>query len=150
MKKNCDFYMDKFFALDKNERLPASLTVHLFFCRNCRNFVRKFSLLEKKCSKENMKKISCDSRNVVEIMRRLDSAYEMYNLQKERVSMRQWLVAGATLVLCMVLFEMLAFFASAEFFIFPLSLFFAFSIIMYCVAFVGTNMDFFIKKWKIQ
>ena len=91
-----------------------------------------------------------DSKNVVEIMRRLDSAYEMYNLQKERVSMRQWLVAGATLVLCVVLFEMLAFFASAEFFIFPLSLFFAFSIIMYCAAFVGTNMDFFIKKWKIQ
>ena len=62
MKKNCDFYMDKFFALDKNERLPASLTVHLFFCRNCGNFVRKFSLLEKKCSKENMKKISATQK----------------------------------------------------------------------------------------
>ena len=150
MKKSCDFYMDKFFALDKNERLPASLTVHLLFCKKCRNFVRKFSLIEKKCSKENMKKISCESKNVLEIMSRLDSAYEMYNLQKERVSMRQWLAAGAALILCVVLFEMLAFFASADFFIFPLSLFFAFSIIMYCVAFVGTNMDFFIKKWKIQ
>lgn len=150
MKKNCDFYMDIFFALDKNERLPLSLTAHLLFCRKCRNFVRKFSLLEKKCSMENMKKISCGSKNVVDIMRRLDSAYEMYNLQKERVSMRQWLAAGVSLMLCVVLFELLAFFASADFFVFPLSLFFAFSIIMYCAAFVGTNMDFFIKKWKIQ
>ena len=42
MKKNCDFYMDKFFALDKNERLPASLTAgkKMFQGKHEKNFMR--------------------------------------------------------------------------------------------------------------
>ncbi len=150
MKANCDFYMDMFFALDKNERLSFKLTKHLLFCKNCRSSVRKFSLLEKKCSKENLQKLPSQSKNVKDLMTRLDREYEIYNLQKEQVSLKAWVVIGILLIFSMLVFEPLAFSVFPESMMFPISLIFAFGIITYCVVFVGTNMDFFIKKWKIE
>ncbi|MGN0729670.1 hypothetical protein [Treponema sp.] len=150
MKKDCACYMDRFLALDRNERLPLGLTVHLLFCGKCRNFVRRFTLLERRCSKENLSRISCDSDDVAGIMRRLDSAYGQYGLKHERVPMRHWVIAGAALVICVALFEIFAAAVSSALFAVPLSLCFAFTIILYCAVFVGANMDFFIKKWKIQ
>jgi hypothetical protein len=144
--------MDKFFMLDKNSRLPFSLTVHLLTCRECRANVRQLTRFEKKCAKENLKKINIDSSAVTNIMIRLSDECEKAGVKKEKVSLRQWFLAGAFLLCCMIFSEVMAVFvsSSSEILVFHISLFFALTVIGYFGFFVGTNMDFFVKKWKLR
>lgn len=150
MEKKCESYMDRFFALDKNERLPLSLTLHLLACKKCRSSVRRLTLLEKKCSRENLRKIKADSKSVAGIMSLLDGECRRCNISRKSVSLTHWSFTGILLLLCMIVMELLAIVTASELMMFSISFFFGFSVIVYCAFFVGLNMDFFIKKWKIE
>lgn len=142
--------MNRFFSLDKNERLPLSLTLHLLACKKCRSSVRRLTLLEKRCSRENLRKIRVNSRNVAEVIKLVDSECRRCRIRRENVSLAQWIFAGILLLLCMIVMELLAIVTTSDLMVFSTSFFFGLSIVVYCAFFIGTNMDFFIKKWKIE
>lgn len=47
MKKNCENHLEQFYSLDKQERIPLGLSVHLLLCRECRSVVRNLTKAEK-------------------------------------------------------------------------------------------------------
>ena len=49
--KNYNEAMEEFLKLDKNERIPLSLTLKLLCCKKCRNEVRLLTKAEKLASK---------------------------------------------------------------------------------------------------
>ncbi len=47
----CGAVMTKFMELDKKDRLPLDVTVHLLFCRQCRTQVRLLTLAERQAAR---------------------------------------------------------------------------------------------------
>ena len=142
MKKDCHYYMEEFLSIGKGERLPLSLTLHLLSCSRCRREVRLLSKAEKLSAKALKISIPLESNSITQVMREIDSSYSP---QTGKVSIMQWVLTGLVLLACMVL---LALFISpyGELLTAYSCGIFAAALIAYCAVFVGTNLDFFIKK----
>lgn len=144
-KKTCDFYMEEFLALDKNESIPFALCVHLLCCKTCRSQVRMLYLAEKKAAEPLRVSAPITDEKIVAIMKAVDPSY---NAEKAcPVSLKSWLIAGAIMVFGMLFFifsyAFVGFSASLSVWIY---LTFGICIALYCACFVGSNMDFFVKK----
>ena len=50
MSKICEERMNEFLMLDKNERIPLRVTLHLLKCAKCRSEVRLMTMAERVCS----------------------------------------------------------------------------------------------------
>lgn len=142
MKKNCEFYMDKYLELDKGQLLPLSLTLHLFTCRNCRKEIRALSKAEKASGKPLSVTVPANDPDITKAMQKIDPSY---NPQKIHVPLFQWIIAGIVLILALFL---LAIKTSPEghslnaiYYLFS-----AGAITVYCMLFVAANLDFFVKK----
>ena len=121
-KQKCEFYMNEFLKLDKNERLPLSLTIHLLLCKDCRTIVRKLTLAEQACKMSMEKTVDSYDPAVASIMKAINSEYkveEMHPLITDTSNNSQ---------------------LSLSFY-----LVFAGIVTAYCAMFVGCNMDFFVK-----
>ena len=122
MKNKCDFYMDKFLALDKGERIPLSVSLHLLKCKNCRSQVRLLTKSEKLFSKYAK---SSSGENSASVKKIIEQIAPDYNPEKYKV-----IIFARTTQL--------------QAFITSISL--AGALCGYSALFVGTNLDFFIKK----
>ena len=107
----CEKNMDAFLSLDKYERIPLGVTLHLLTCKKCRTQVRYLTLAEKYAS---------------EPIRATPIRDALENIPVKPVSMAKWVISGFLMIFLMVIFGVL--------------------VTVYCALFVGTNMDFFIKK----
>lgn len=134
--ETCEKNMETFLSLDKYERIPLGVTLHLLKCKKCRSQARYLTLAERYAS---------------EPIRTLPLKDALENLQIKPVSMTKWILWGAVMILLMVTFGIfLNRFDRASFAII-FNVLFGLLITAYCTLFVGTNMDFFIKKIdKIQ
>ena len=45
--KNCEEIMNSYLLLDKDEKVPLKIFLHLFFCRKCRHQIKMLSYAEK-------------------------------------------------------------------------------------------------------
>ncbi|MBQ8013204.1 MAG: hypothetical protein IJ257_02235 [Treponema sp.] len=130
-KEICEKNMDKFMLLDKYERIPISVTLHLLKCRECRTKVHYLSLAEKYAA-EPVKNSP------------LKTALE--NMQVKPVSMTKWIIWGIVMLFLMVTSGLFLNRTDRESFAIIFNVIFGLLITAYCAIFVGTNMDFFIKK----
>ncbi|MBR1403889.1 MAG: hypothetical protein IJ558_06895 [Treponema sp.] len=128
--ENCEKKMDEFLALDKNERLPLSLTLHLLSCKKCRSQVHYLTLAERYASEPI----------------HAASAKELFATRQplKPVSMTKWIVWGTIMLLLMVTFGI--FLNRIDHAAIFFHVLFGILVTAYCVLFVATNMDFFIKK----
>lgn len=140
--KTCDFYMDKFFSLDKNDRLPLSLTIHLLFCKECRTTVRKFTLAEQACKTSMNKTVDIQDPTIIAIMKAVTPEYEVPEIQP--LSLKRWVVSGILMITAMLFFGVTGTASDSQL---SLSFYLVFAGIVtaYCAMFVGCNMDFFVK-----
>ena len=143
MKKDCEYYMEEYLALDKGQHVPFKLAFHLLFCKSCRKQVRALSWAEKLAARPLKISVPLNDRTLLDIMAQIDPSYKP---KKYSVSMVLWALSGLVMIATMCL---LSGFAPTEFshlLQFVCYLTFAGVIIAHCALFISTNLDFFIKK----
>ena len=129
--ETCEKNMDKFLALDKYERIPLGVTLHFLCCKKCRTQARYLTLAERYTS---------------EPIRETPVKNMLENIPIKPVSMAKWIISGIIMILMMVVSGILLNKTESPAFAIILNINFGLIITAYCAIFVGTNMDFFIKK----
>lgn len=129
--ETCEKNMDIFLALDKYERIPLRVTLHFLCCKKCRTQARYLTLAEKFAS---------------EPIRPTPLKDALENIPIKPVSMAKWIISGIIMILMMVVSGILLNKTESPAFAIILNINFGLIITAYCAIFVGTNMDFFIKK----
>jgi hypothetical protein len=140
--KKCEFYMDEFLKLDKNDRLPLSLTIHLLLCKECRTIVRNLTLADQACKASMNKTVDSYDPSVTAIMKSINPEYQVKEMQP--LSLTRWIVSGIVMIIAMLFFGITEGANNSQL---SLSFYLVFAGIVtaYCAMFVGCNMDFFVK-----
>lgn len=156
--------MSGYLSLDKDERVPLSLTIHLLVCPECRATVRYLTRAEKLLSQplETNYAIPLDENvpiNVVSLaLSQISAAGLMYPVivpEEYQVSLFRWLVSGVALAAGFTILPFSSLGAWSRFvygnaFFIPFYIVCGVTITVYCGMFVGTNIDFFVKKFGIS
>ncbi|MBO6218111.1 MAG: hypothetical protein J6N81_00855 [Treponema sp.] len=129
--ETCEKNMDTFLSLDKYERIPLRLTLHLLSCKKCRTQVHYLSLAEKYAS---------------EPIKQTPIKDALENMPVRPVTMTKWIIWGIIMILLLVVFCLILNRIDRTSFAIFFNIIFGTLVTAYCVLFVGTNMDFFIKK----
>jgi hypothetical protein len=142
----CDAVMNAFFGLDKHERLPLGMTLHLLRCRKCRTQVRRCALAEKACAEPLLR--PADDEAHAALMARISAACPL-GAGAGRVSLRRWIVSGVAMIAAMTVFGV---FSADTALGVQLSFYIVFAgvVCAYCALFIGGNMDFFAKKIELS
>lgn len=173
-KDKCRKYFNRFLAMDKNEILPLCVSLHLLTCVKCRTAVRSMTvaedLLQQKMG-ENTRRTKPRTENPAEeeqntrrsctaadpvvqaALRRLEEAGLVYSGTPVtgQVSLGKWIAGGFLLILCLAAFPFTypgqwAAKTFAVYFILPFYLLTGTAVAVYISVFIGSNMDFFVKK----
>lgn len=126
----CEKRMDEFLSLDKYERIPLKVTLHLLTCKRCRSQARHLTLAERYASEPIH----------VSITEKLE------NMEVEPVSMRWWILLGVVMMLLLATFGVFLNRLDHNSFAIIFNVIFGVLVTVYCTLFIGTNMDFFVKK----
>lgn len=129
--QKCESIMERFLQLDKNERLPLSMTLHLLKCKKCRTQVHYLTLAEKYASKP------LQNKSLKEILE---------NMSAKPVSLTKWIIWGILMIFLMITFGIFLNKIDRTSFAIIFNVMFGVMVTVYCALFVGMNIDFFIKK----
>lgn len=156
---DCKKAMDRYLALDKNEAVPIGVTLHLIACRDCRTAVRRLTeaetLLARPLGHESIAApVDPVDPVVAGALARIAAAGAGYPdvLGKNPVSLLKWFVVGSLLAagFATVPFSFVGSWTRAVFggaYVVPLSIVCGLAVTAYCGIFVGTNIDFFVKRF---
>jgi hypothetical protein len=141
----CEKHMEQFLMLDKRQFLHFSLCVHLLCCKKCRTQVRLMGLAEKKIAEPLFIPMPFSDENLIHIMKRIYPDFDPQGVCP--VSFSKWIIAGICLISGFVIFALLdtAVHVSTGMAVAVYTVF-GISITMYCVLFIISNLDFFVKK----
>lgn len=145
MNTRCSEIMDDFFALDKHQRIPLYITAHLLVCKKCRTEVRLMTLTERVNAEPLHISTDDNDRRILQLMQKLDSAYAPSE-KIAPISLKRWIVSGIAMVLAMMMFIFSQSTLPNQALSLSFYIVFAVVISAYCALFVGSNMDYFIKK----
>lgn len=143
--KKCNKIIERYLQLDKNQRLPLAITLHILSCKSCKNKIRMMSLAEESIKEPISITVPITDNSIEQIMQKISP--ESYNkITKNPISMTNWIISGiiTILLLCTSVIFASKFNSSTLTFIYTLIS--GTAIITYCCAFVISNIDFFIKK----
>lgn len=145
MSQTCTNVMNRFLELDKHELLPLKVSAHILLCKKCRTQVRFMTMAEKTCKEPLFIPTEDSNQAITLLMKRIDPAYEPEK-PIAHVSMKRWIIGGIAMVLGMLFF--LIYSKSLNYYTLDIVFysFFACAVSAYCAIFVGSNMDFFVKK----
>jgi hypothetical protein len=157
----CEKAFDGYLALDKFEHVPANITLHLLFCPTCRTAVRNLTRAEKVLAKPFVPPREApqaiDPVVAAAIARIKDSglSYVPANTTEQKVSLQRWMVCGAIMIAC---FAFVPFSSTGQWsktmygtsYSIPLFLLCGVAVTIYCMFFIATNIDFFVKKFGLQ
>lgn len=144
MKTDCEHMMDDYLALDKNGRIPPRLTRHLLLCKQCRTQVRLLSRAEKIAAHPLAMHTPLSDSGITHVMQAIDPAWTEEKAQP--FSPRNWVFGGILMIVFMLAFRLFPGTTENATLTLAFYLIFAVAVIAYCAIFVGTNLDFFIKK----
>jgi len=143
MKKTCNTFMDEYLSLDKGERLPGDLVFHLLTCPTCRAEVRALYRAEKAAGKPLSIPVPVTDKTITQVAKSIDPSFDP---EKNKVPLLQWIISGVVMIAAMFFFGIYSSSASNHGLLVAFYLVFAGSVTAYCMLFVGTNIDFFVKK----
>lgn len=144
-KDKCKEIMDQFLMLDKNQKLPLKITLHLLACKECRTQIRLCSLAEKAASKPLNTNLPLDNTTLVSIMSKIDANYSEAPEQIKHVSLAHWIIIGIVMLVAMLFYGIQTVSLNSTIMVVPFYLCFAGIVCVYCALFVGSNLDFFVK-----
>jgi hypothetical protein len=154
----CDSAFDRYLELGKDERVPLQVTLHLFACPACRTAVRRLTRAESIMSAPLRSPDSPPGdpviRAAIERIRAAGLSYPEVADDLGRVSMTRWLVA---------LFALAAGFAIVpsssigqwsrlvfgDAYYLPFYILCGVAVTVFGGLFVGSNIDFFVKRFGI-
>ena len=142
-EKTCDEMMDTFFSLDKNERYPLRLTLHLLSCAKCRTQVRLCTLAEKICAGPLAR--PADEEDVMRLMARVRRHIPEPS-DAGPISLRRWIVSGVAMIAAMMLFAVISPKSSGNYLQLAFYLVFAGAVTAYCAIFIAATWTFSSKK----
>ncbi len=143
MNKNCDDYITEYLMLDKNQRIPFKLSLHLLSCKKCRKTIKALAKAEKISARPLKIKAPVNSQEITQIVSQIDPNYKPKN---QKINFINWIVAGIILIASMILANILTKGISASFLSFVVIMIFAFLLIFYFFGFIYSNIEFFVKK----
>ena len=145
MSQTCTNIMNRFLELDKHEALPLRVSAHILLCKKCRTQVRLMTMAEKTC-REPLSIPTEDSNQAISLlMKKIDPNYQP-GKPIAHISMRRWIVGGITMIFGMLFFLIYSKSLNNSTLDITFYSFFACAVTAYCAIFVGSNMDFFVKK----
>ena len=146
-KENCDAVMERFLMKDKNELLPLPVILHIIMCKECRTTVRRMTLAEKSASKSLYENMPLDNPALSAVMQKVSAIELSSGRNPKPVNLVGWIISGIAMIIAMMFF---GFYTSpgttSSMLIITFYLIFALSVVIYCIAFVISNLDFFVKK----
>lgn len=157
----CDKAFDRYLALDKNEWVPVAVTLHLLFCPVCRTCVRKLTEAERRLAvplavASAAPAVPSDPILAAALDRIVSSgiAYPKLSPGDHSVSFMKWVVAGFALAagFAVLPFSWMGHWSHDMFgnaFSVPFYLLCGLAVTAYCGMFIGTNIDFFVKKFGL-
>ncbi len=155
---NCEKAIDRYLSLDKGEWVPPGVSVHLIFCPVCRTLVRKMAEAERLASRPLAVRpaaaVPVADPVLAAALARIEAAgfrYPAVNPRDKHVSLSRWLVAGVALAIgfTAVPFSFIGKWSESNFglaYTVPFYLLCGLAVTAYCGMFIGTNIDFFVKK----
>lgn len=157
----CEKAFDRYLALDKNERVPFRVTMHLLTCPVCRTSVRTLTRSEVFLASsfvEGTVDFEVEDPIIAAALTRITAAgflWESPILEDKHVSLSRWIVSGLILGggFALVPFSSIGIWSQEVFgaaFSVPFYLIFGLIFTMWCGMFIGSNIDFFIKKFGIE
>ncbi len=142
----CEKTMDKFLEMDKNDRIPFGVTMHLLFCKDCRRQVHYLTMAEKLAAAPLKVPAPLNDAALNQIMKSADPSWCDKNLQKNPVSMFRWILGGLLMILFLCCFGLFANSVQSEGLLITFYVVFSVIVVCYSAIFVGSNLDFFVKK----
>ncbi len=142
MKRNCDEVMEKYLMLDKGERVPIDITLHLITCKKCRKQIRMMKAAEKTSKGPLSIPVAMNDFSIEAVMAKIDPNY---SYSKNPISITKWIFGGVAMILFMLAFGLSNYCGASKAIVISFYTLFAGCVTAYCAMFVGTNMDFFVK-----
>ena len=143
MSNKCNDVMDKFLSLDKGQILPLKVTMHLLFCKKCRSEIKMLKEAEKVCKAPIEVPCPIDDKSILLVMQKIDPSY---TYTTSPISIKKWILGGICMILFMLCFGLNNPYQTNQAISIYFYLFFAILVTVYCAMFVGTNIDYFVKK----
>lgn len=147
--KKCSQIMEKYLELDKNTRLPLSVTAHLLFCKECRTKILLLSRAQKITAQPIQISSPITDKSIMNVLEMLPQD-KIQKIRKNPVNLTLWIIAG---ILMIALFIFPVFFTNkfyGETISVSYALMISICVIIYCSTFVCCNMDFFVKKLNVK
>ncbi|MCR5387497.1 MAG: hypothetical protein K6E69_10295 [Treponema sp.] len=144
MKKieECNRVMDIYLGLDKGERVPLNVTLHLLTCAKCRKQVKGLKKAEKLARAPLEIPVPIDDSTILAVMHKINPQYSEL---KNPISITKWIIYGLAMIVFMLAFGLSKFQESNKGVVISFYIVFALAVSAYCAIFVGTNMDYFVK-----
>ena len=143
--EKCEKYMDEFLMLDKNAPIPLRITLHLLKCSSCRNQVRLLSIAERVAASPLKIELPLSDEKIKAAVMDTNPSWSP---KIKPVTMSRWVICGILMIMFMLVFAIFTHGLRNERLLIAFYLVFAIAVCSYCALFIGTNMDFFIKKIK--
>ncbi|MBO4732738.1 MAG: hypothetical protein J5597_08075 [Spirochaetaceae bacterium] len=146
MKDNqqCEKMIDTYLMLDKHERIPLAVCVHLLTCKKCRTQVRMMTQAEEKLSSPLVIQLPFSDLKLCSIMQSVDPGFDIKSICP--VSMRKWVITGIFMIIGIIIFEILDYLLpGAAILSASIHIVFGISIVLYCTIFIASNLEFFVK-----
>ncbi len=143
----CDETINTFLELDKDEKLGLKTTIHLLTCTKCRTTVRLCTLAQRSSTRPLYIPVSMNNAAIAKIVQKTNPSIELLKDSSVKpISLKRWVFSGIALVLALVLFGYLNTTISSKVLQVTISLSISLFICIYCAFFIGSNLDFFVKK----
>ncbi|MCR5607246.1 MAG: hypothetical protein K6F69_10590 [Treponema sp.] len=144
----CEEIMNTFMLLDKDEHIPLKVTAHLLCCKKCRSQVRLLTKAERiTAAPLNIQTPITDKslQNIMEKVNKLSPSWQKDTSVPNPITMKGWVVSGILMIILMLTFGL---FTPREDSTLMIAFYLVFAAIItaYCAVFIGSNIDFFVKK----
>lgn len=134
--------MEKYLGLDKGERVPLLMTLHLLVCKNCRSEVRFLNKAESVATKSVSEEVLVNDDSIAAVMKKIYASDES---MENPLSLSKWIFGGIAMLLLFVVFAIFTRKIGSSTLKICLYIEFALMITIYCAVFTRCNIDFFVK-----
>ena len=144
----CEEAMEKFMLLDKDEHIPLKITAHLLCCKKCRTQVRLLTKAEQITAQPLKIQTPLTDNSLQKLMERVNKLNPTWQKDKSvpnPITMKGWVISGLLMIILMLTFGL---FTPREDSTLMIAFYLVFAAIItaYCAVFIGSNIDFFVKK----
>lgn len=143
--KKCEEIMNSYLLLDKDERVPLKLFMHLVFCRKCRQQIKMLSYAEKQISAPLNIQTPITDASIKNVM--LKIAPEVYEKMIQKpISISGWIVGGVVMIALLFFSVFVTKNMHSESISLVYGLLIAALVTGYCALFICSHVDIFVKK----